>query len=116
MLCKHWTPRMTLLLEYCRCLYKLPECGAGGCLHILLDDNNYDDESLLFCVKYVRDHPECIEHDLAVLILAEYANMSMQERTLFDNAWNGRILECSDPTKCETCDLIEIPDWMEETK
>jgi hypothetical protein len=105
---------MDVLLQYCKRLYQLPGCGAGGCLHILLDDNNYRDSDLEFCRKYCEENAEGEERELAIKILKIYSALSLEERTLFDNYWNGRIIECSDPAKCETCDLIEIPWWIKE--
>lgn len=109
MICKYYKPRMKLLLEYCKCLYKLPGCGAGGSLHILLDDDNYSDSDLEWCRRYCEGNKDAIEHDIAMLILDEYSKLSLKERTLFDNLWNGCSAECVDPSKCETCELIEIP-------
>lgn len=114
MKCKHYDPKMDELLSYCKRLYQLPGCGAGGCLHILLDDSNYRDSDLEFCRQYCEKHAEGEERELAMKILDIYSEMTLQERTLFDWYWNGRSLECLDRTGCETCDLIEMPDYMEE--
>lgn len=114
MKCKYHDPKMDELLSYCKRLYQLPGCGAGGCLHILLDDNNYRDSDLEFCRKYCEENAEGEERELAMKILDMYFAMSLQERTLFDWYWNGNNLECLDRTGCAICRLIEIPDWMEE--
>lgn len=114
MLCKYYKPEMHALLQACQRLYRLPGCGAGGCLHILLDDNNYTDEDLAWCRKYCEEHKDSVEYGLAMMILDRYSKLSLTERTLFDNWWTGRIIECEDPSKCESCELIEIPYWMEE--
>lgn len=37
-------------------LYALPECGVGGPLHIVTDDNNVDDGSLEFCRGELAAH------------------------------------------------------------
>lgn len=113
-MCKYHNPKMDELLSYYKRLYKLPGCGAGGCLHILLDDDNYDDDSLKFCRDYCAEHAEGEERELANKILDMYEAMSLTERTVFDWYLNGNDLKCPDPTKCETCDLCEIPDYMEE--
>lgn len=105
MKCKYHDPKMDVLLS----------CGAGGCLHILLDDNNYRDSDLKFCRQYCEENAKGEERELAMKILDMYSAMSLQERTLFDWYWNGNMLECLDRTGCATCELIEIPDWMEET-
>ena len=112
MKCKHYDPKMDELLSYCKRLYQLHGCGAGGCLHIPLDDNNYRDSDLEFCRQYCEKHAEGEERELAMKILDIYSEMTLQERTLFDWYWNGRSLKCLDRTRCTTCELIEIPDWM----
>lgn len=108
--CKYYKPEMDALYNLCKGLYKLPGCGAGGCLHILLDDNNYTDDDLAWCRKYCEENAKGIEHDIAMMILDEYSKLSMTERTLFDNMWTGRDIMCNDPSKCDTCELI----YMEE--
>ena len=57
MKCKYYTDHMDTLLEYYKCLYKIKDCGAGGILHILLDDDNYDDESIMYCLKECLTNP-----------------------------------------------------------
>ena len=114
MKCKYFKPQMDELLSYCKRLYKLPGCGAGGCLHILLDDDNYSDSDLKWCMKYCEENAEGEERELAMKILNMYSAMNLTERTVFDWYLNGNNLECSDHTKCETCDLCEIPWYMEE--
>ena len=38
--CRYYKPEMDVLKDLCKDLYKLPNRGAGGMLHIMLDDNN----------------------------------------------------------------------------
>ena len=108
--CKYYKPQMNRLLSYCKRLYKLPGCAAGGCLHILLDDNNYDDESLAFCRRYCEENAAGEERKLAIKILDMYSAMSLKERTLFDNMWNGQNIECSNQTNCEFCYRLKTPE------
>ncbi len=37
--------------------------AAGCCLHVVLDDCNYEREFAEFCLEYAKEqkHPECIE-------------------------------------------------------
>jgi hypothetical protein len=85
---------MDTLLEYCKALYNLKGCGAGGLLHILLDDDNYRDGDILYCLEECMKHPEREESALGALICKEYAKMTMEERSVFDWYWNGSDLEC----------------------
>lgn len=112
--CKYYRPEMAVLGKYCEELYGLPNCGAGGPLHILLDDNNYDDHSLEFCRKYCEEHSTGKEYQIAMKILDIYSEMNIIERTVFDWIWCGRSALCETPGKCETCDMIEIPWYIEE--
>lgn len=103
MKCKYYTDHMDTLLEYYKCLYKIKDCGAGGILHILLDDDNYDDESIMYCLKECLTNPKKEESALGLLICKEYLKMNMEERSVFDwlhNGWNG---ECSDNHDCSKC-------------
>jgi len=43
------------LLKKCLEWYLLPENRAGGCLHIILDDGNVDNDDLLFCLNNTKD-------------------------------------------------------------
>ena len=85
--CKYWTPRMSTLLEYCSCLYRLKDCVAGGHLHILLDDGNYDDYCIQLCLNDCMSHPKDEESDLGILICKEFLKLSMEQRILFWNVW-----------------------------
>lgn len=114
MYCKYCRPEMAVLGKYCEELYGLPNCGAGGCLHILLDDNNYADEDLEWCREYCEKNATGKEYEIAMKILDIYSEMNIVERTVFDWIWNGRSPLCETPGKCETCDLIEIPWYIEE--
>ena len=42
--CKYYNKHLNTICEYVRCLYSLEGCVSGGLLHILLDDDNYDDD------------------------------------------------------------------------
>jgi hypothetical protein len=105
---------MSTLLVLCKTLYALPDCGAGGCLHILLDDNNYADSDLEWCKKYCEENAKGDEYDIAITILHMYSNMSIEERVFFDNLRCGYHIECHNPDLCKSCELIEIPWYIKE--
>ena len=113
-ICKYWNPHMNTVLEYCRCLYKIDGCGAGGSLHILLDDDNYDTDSVVFCLKECLAHPEKEESELGRMICEEFLKMSIKERILFLNVWTGRVIRCEETGKvnCEDCE--EVYDWLSD--
>ena len=106
--CKYCTSHMNTLLEYCKCLYKLEGCEAGGLLHSLLDDNNMDDGSITDCMKLCLRHPEMEEAELGILICKEFLKMSMKERLAFDRlgyGWNGECYKKKDCEECSICNL-----------
>lgn len=108
MTCKYYKPYMDTLKLLCERFYEFKGCGAGGPLHILLDDNNYDIDSVQFCIDYCikdlkakePDHPEYVNL-LGIMICNEYAKMSLEERSVFDSYWCGYSMGC--PGDCEKC-------------
>lgn len=65
--------------------YKLPNNGAGGRLHIVLDDNNVDDDSVDFCLNEARMSHDILAENLAYLLLM----MSKTQRLkLSQNKWD----------------------------
>lgn len=105
-LCKYYNKNMDYLLNLCKTLYSLPDCGCGGLLHILLDDDNYEDSNIRFCLKECLQHPEHPSSTLGILICTEYLKMSMEERSVFDSYWNGNMLDCCG--NCNECELMDI--------
>ena len=104
-LCKYYNKNMDWLKKLCETLYSLPNCGAGGNLHILLDDDNYDDDSVMFCLKECLLNPEHPSSSLGILICTEILKMSMAERSVFIRYWLGFKLDC-----CSVCDSCELMD------
>ena len=100
--CKYYKPYMDILKELCEELYRLPECGCGGMLHIILDDANFENEHILYCIKECFHHPEKPESTLGVIICNEYLKMTKEERLVFDWYLSGSTLEscCNDCKKC----------------
>ena len=46
------TIRLKTLIEQ---FYEIPENGAGGCLHLVLDDGNVEDRHLAFCQEMAEE-------------------------------------------------------------
>lgn len=49
--------------------YKLPGNGAGGSLHVVLDDHNWERESVEFCRKWAADRSDIAGQRFAELLL-----------------------------------------------
>lgn len=43
------------LIEECKKYYSLPGNSVGGSLHIVLDDENIQDEHIEYCIKYAEE-------------------------------------------------------------
>ena len=108
--CKYYKPYMDILKQYCELLYTLDGCECGGVLHILLDDDNLEDDHIYYCLKECVLHSELPESNLGMLICNEYLKMTKEERIIFDWYWNGSKLEncCND---CEKCMYLINEDW-----
>lgn len=87
--CKYYSEHLETVREYIRCLYSLSGCGSGGLLHILLDDDNIDDDDILFCLKECIQHPDREESKIGQLICEEYLELSMEQRRLLTNTYRG---------------------------
>lgn len=119
--CKFYKPYFDTLKKIIDGYYKLPGCGAGGPLHILLDDDNYDIGSINFCIDYCFKNRHEYENEvctLGIMICNEYAKMSLEERAAFDAYLCGDPLECTG--KCsgfEDCDVFgELYEYMKEAE
>lgn len=104
-ICKYYKPEMDVLREYCNAFYKLPGCGCGGPLHILLDDDNYEDNHIQFCLDECSKYPDAAVAALGVIICREYLKMSLPQRSVFSRYLCGWSVEC-----CSTCDKCELMD------
>lgn len=121
--CKYYKPYMDTLKLLVKKFHELENCGSGGPLHVLTDDNNYDIGSVNFCIKYAMDDiqegPDAFNpphvNVLAVMIANEYAKMTLEERAVFDAYSCGQKLDCCGC--CEECELLgELYDYMKESE
>lgn len=98
--CKYYNKHLETIRKLIDCLYELDGCGAGGCLHILLDDDNADTDSIVFCYKECDKHPEREEAELGKLICNEFLKLSEEERYLI--LWGYGDFSC-DKQDCYYC-------------
>jgi hypothetical protein len=112
---------MDTLRKMCENYYEyIGGCSAGGPLHILLDDNNYDIGSIQFCIDYCFEHlksaasgdTSCSKDAclLGIMICNEYAKMSLEQRACFDSYLCGYDLDaCCDDYEgdCEHCCIFD---------
>lgn len=107
--CKYYNSHLDTVREYIGCLYNIDGCITGGMLHILLDDDNYDDRSIIFCLKYCLQNPHKEESKLGVLICEEYLGLSLQERRLLCIPYINEF-SCLNNKGCDQC-FIETGDF-----
>lgn len=108
--CKYYNKHLETIKEYISCLYELEGCGCGGLLHILLDDDNYDDDDIAYCWKECIQNTEREESKIGALICEEYMKLPMQERRLLCSTYIGHW-SCFD-NNCKDC-FIENGDEFE---
>ena len=101
--CKYYDPHLETIKEYIGCLYSLEGCGTGGLLHILLDDDNYNDGDIAFCWKECLLHPEKEESGIGCLICEEYMKLSMEQRRLLTCDYIGHWSCMDKDENCEHC-------------
>ena len=97
---------MHTIARYIECLYDLEGCSCGGLLHIMLDDNNLDDKSILVCLKECLSHPEREESKIGVLICEEYLKLSMEERFCLTNTISANYSGVCFEMDCKECPMI----------
>lgn len=68
------TEDMAGVLEMCKKWYLLPDNGAGGCLHTVLDDENVTDDDLVLCAA------NCSKNKDALDILNNLFRLTIRQR------------------------------------
>lgn len=100
--CKYFDEHLKTIRQYISCLYGIDGCASGGLLHILLDDDNCDNDDILYCLKECIQHPEREESKIGHLICEEYLKLGMEQRRLLTTCYIGNW-RCSNRGKCEQC-------------
>ena len=108
MVCKYYNKHLDVIREYIGCLYNLEGCNAGGMLHILLDDDNYDDDSIIYCLKECLSNPTKPEATIGKLICEQYLALPMKQRRLLRSEYIGHW-SCFRTNDCSKC-LIQNGD------
>lgn len=80
--CKYYDKHLDTIKLYITCLYDIDGCATGGLLHILLDDDNLEDNHIEWCLRQCEEHPECEESNIGKLICKEYLKLTMEQRRL----------------------------------
>lgn len=82
---------------------------VGCCWHVVLDDHNFDDESIEFCAKYAQENPNCDTEGLCVKMAPIMRLLTERERSI---AWLG---DDHEDYACGICGFVTIyPEVLEE--
>lgn len=109
--CKYYDKHLEIIRKYIDCLYSLENCGSGGILHILTDDDNVDDDDIAYCLSECLRHPEREESGIGKLICEEYLKLPIQKRRLLTNTYIEHW-SCMNGGNCKDC-FIEIGEDLE---
>lgn len=112
MYCKYYDKKLEVIRAYIECLYSLEGCCTGGMLHILLDDDNYDDDNIAYCLSECIKNPSKPESKIGKLICEEYLSLPMEQRRLLRGEYIGHFCCLTKHLTCKHC-LIETGDDCE---
>ena len=82
---KYYHDKFPIVKDMIAVLYDY--CGAGGCCHIVTDDDNIRDEDLDFVIEYAQkeENKDSIDAELSVAICKILKQMTfLQRAVLFD--------------------------------
>lgn len=101
MRCMYWTKEVGEVCKLVKTLYEDMGEGAGGMLHIVLDDCNIEDDDIQWCIEYCNREENADRHDkeICLEIAQRMLELNYIERMLVYYQWD--IGFCgSDCTKC----------------
>lgn len=83
-LCKYYKKRLNTIRELISCLYELDGCVSGGIGHVVIDEDNIDNDTIESVIKLCQDeeYKDREEAGLVDLICKELLKLNIQERTL----------------------------------
>ena len=111
--CGYYKPYFDTLRKMIGEYYQLEGCASGGPLHILLDDDNYDINSVRWCLTQCYENLisptansmySSTVYILGIMICNEYARLSLDERAAFDSYLNKDDLKCEG--NCSSCRIL----------
>lgn len=89
-----YNPKMKIIVDLVHILYELPDCSAGGCCHIVTDDDNIDDEDLMWVMDYCKqpENINRIDRELSYAICEMLLQLSREQRICLFYLWNAGLL------------------------
>jgi hypothetical protein len=109
MRCKYWSKEIIEVCALVRVLYDDMGDGAGGMLHIVLDDGNIDDDDIQWCIEYCNREENADRHDKETCLEVAHRmlNLSIEERMLVYYQWDGEFCDGN----CVECVIEQEDEW-----
>jgi hypothetical protein len=100
MRCKYWTKEVGEICKLVKTLYEDMQEGAGGMLHIVLDDCNIEDDDIQWCIEYCNREENADRHDkeICLEIAQRMLGLNMEQRKLVYYQWD--TIFCSENCGC----------------
>jgi hypothetical protein len=100
--CKYFTPHLNTVKTLISTIYDIDGCSCGGMAHTLVDDNNFDDNTinrvLELCDEEEYQYRE--EKELVRLVCNELLKLTMQQRALIFKSYYHMIPCFNNCDKC----------------
>lgn len=98
---KYWSEEVAEVCKLIKHLYYDMHEGAGGMLHIVLDDFNIDDDDLEWCIEYCNQEENRDRHDrdICIEIAQKMLRLSREARMLICYQWDKKFCNGN----CEDC-------------
>lgn len=102
--CIYWIPEIEELSQLISKLYEAD--GAGGALHIVVDDGNLDDYFIKYCIDYCNSEEEKNDpnRELCLEIAHKMLKLTYEQRVLL--YYLGDVSPCSKTTCSEECPVM----------
>lgn len=109
MRCKYWSEEVAEVCKLVKHLYYDMHEGAGGMLHIVLDDFNIDDDDLEWCIEYCNQEENRDRHDrdICIEIAQRMLKLSREARLLVCYQWDTKFCDGN----CEDCVITQEAEW-----
>ena len=97
--CKYWSQDVDDVVELIKELYKIE--GAGGMLHIVVDDGNLETDHIQWCIDYCNQEENADRRDkeLCLKIAHKMLQMSYEKRVIA--YYMSHRFQCNG--NCEQC-------------
>jgi hypothetical protein len=109
--CKHWNQELEKTWALIQILYSEYNEVCGGLLHVLIDDDNFDDGTVKWSIDYCQEeeHKYCPSRNVSLKIAERFLTHTFQERVCMSH---HELAECQkhDDSHCKSCYVETIPD------